>query len=93
MVFSGYGRPVAIERRMLVRRVDCRLHPFRTDQRFTGVIESADSGVTPDPDVIGKLEPDVRRTLNWVHIAARIENPPLELLRIGETPVVTIRER
>jgi hypothetical protein len=57
------------------------------------VIESADSGVAPDPDVIGKLEPDVRRTLNWVHIAARVENPPLGLLRIGETTVVTIRGR
>lgn len=57
------------------------------------MIESADSGVAPDPDVIGKLEPDVRRTLNWVHIAARVENPPLGLLRIGETTVVTIRGR
>jgi multidrug efflux system membrane fusion protein len=74
----------------------------RPDQRFTGVVESAGFGVTPDPDVIGKLAPglpDVQRTLNWVHLAARypvrvrMENPPRDLMRIGETAVVTIRGR
>jgi membrane fusion protein, multidrug efflux system len=74
----------------------------RPERRFTGVVESAGFGVTPDPDVIGHLEPglpDVQRTLNWVHLAARypvrvrIENPPPDLLRIGETAVVTIRGR
>jgi multidrug efflux system membrane fusion protein len=74
----------------------------RPDRRFTGVVESAGFGVTPDPDVIGKLAPglpDVQRTLNWVHLAARypvrvrIENPPPDLMRIGETAVVTIRGR
>jgi multidrug efflux system membrane fusion protein len=74
----------------------------RPDRRFTGVVESAGFGVTPDPDVIGKLTPDlpdVQRTLNWVHLAARypvrvrVENPPPDLMRIGETAVVTIRGR
>ena len=74
----------------------------RPDRRFRGVVESIGFGVTPDPDVIGELEPglpDVQRTLNWVHLAARypvrvrIENPPPDLMRIGETAVVTVQGR
>lgn len=72
----------------------------RAGERFRGVVDSIGFGVTPDPDVIGQLGPglpDVQRTLNWVHLAARypvrirVENPPPDLLRIGETAVVTIR--
>lgn len=72
----------------------------RPNQRFTGVVESTGFGVTPDPDVIGRLGPglpDVQRTLNWVHLAARypvrvrVDNPPPDLFRVGETAVVTIR--
>lgn len=68
--------------------------------RFSGVVDSVGFGVTPDPDVIGKLQPglpDVQRTLNWVHLASRypvrvrVQNPPPELFRIGESAVVTIR--
>jgi membrane fusion protein, multidrug efflux system len=68
--------------------------------RFSGVVESIGFGVTPDPDVIGKLEPglpDLQRTLNWVHLASRypvrirVENPTPDLFRIGESAVVTIR--
>src|ERR1700757_4027727 len=68
--------------------------------RFTGVVDSIGFGVTPDPDVIGRLEPglpDVQRTLNWVHLASRypvrvrVENPTPDLFRIGESAVVTIR--
>ena len=67
---------------------------------FLGVVESIGFGVTPDPDVIGRLEtglPDVQRTLNWVHLASRypvrvrVENPTPDLFRIGESAVVTIR--
>lgn len=74
-------------------------HP---DRRFTGVVDSIGFGVTPDEDVIGRLGPglpDVQRTLNWVHLAARypvrvrVENPPPDLLRVGETADVTIRGR
>jgi membrane fusion protein, multidrug efflux system len=68
--------------------------------RFTGVVDSIGFGVTPDPDVIGKLEPglpNVQRTLNWVHLASRypvrvrVQNPDPELFRVGETAVVTVR--
>jgi len=70
------------------------------NHRFAGVVDSVGFGVTPDADVIGKLEPglpDIQRTLNWVHLAARypvrvrVLNPPSNLFRIGETAVVTVR--
>ena len=70
--------------------------------RFAGVVDSVGFGVTPDPDVIGRLEPglpDVQRTLNWVHLASRfpvrvrVENPTPDLFRVGESAVVTIRGR
>ena len=72
----------------------------KPDVRFTGVVDSIGFGVTPDPDVIGRLEPglpDVQRTLNWVHLASRypvrvrVENPTPDLFRVGESAVVTIR--
>jgi multidrug efflux system membrane fusion protein len=68
--------------------------------RFAGVVDSVGFGVTPDPDVIGKLDsglPDLQRTLNWVHLASRypvrvrVQNPSPELFRVGESAVVTIR--
>src|ERR1700720_1173106 len=68
--------------------------------RFRGIVDSIGFGVTPDPDVIGKLDkglPDVQRTLNWVHLASRypvrvrVENPTPELFRVGESAVVTVR--
>ena len=68
--------------------------------RFTGVVDSVGFGVTPDPDVFGRLEPglpDAQRTLNWVHLASRypvrvrVQNPSPELFRVGESAVVTIR--
>jgi multidrug efflux system membrane fusion protein len=68
--------------------------------RFTGIVDSVGFGVTPDPDVVGKLDkglPDIQRTLNWVHLASRypvrvrVENPTPELFRVGESAVVTIR--
>jgi multidrug efflux system membrane fusion protein len=72
----------------------------KPNQRFAGVVDSVGYGVTPDPDVIGRLEtglPDVQRTLNWVHLASRypvrvrVENPAPELFRVGASAVVTIR--
>ena len=68
--------------------------------RFSGVVESIGFGVTPDEDVIGRLQqglPDVQRTLNWVHLASRypvrvrVENPPPDLFRVSESAVVVIR--
>lgn len=71
----------------------------RPNERFRGMVDSIGFGVTPDADVVGRLGPglpDVQRTLNWVHLAARypvrvrVENPPLDVLRVGQTAVVTI---
>jgi multidrug efflux system membrane fusion protein len=68
--------------------------------RFSGVVDSIGFGVTPDADVVGRLEsglPDVQRTLNWVHLASRypvrvrVENPPSDLFRVSESAVVVIR--
>jgi multidrug efflux system membrane fusion protein len=71
----------------------------RPDTRFPAVVDSVSFGVNPDPDTVGKLQPglpDVQRTLNWVHLATRypvrvrVENPPPDLFRIGESAVVKI---
>lgn len=68
--------------------------------RFKGVVDSVGFGVTPDADLIGQLTnglPDVQRTLNWVHLASRfpvrirLESPPNEIFRFGESAVVIIR--
>ena len=68
--------------------------------RFSGVVDSVGFGVTPDEDVIGRLQPglpDVQRTLNWVHLASRypvrvrVKDPPPELFRVSESAVVVIR--
>ena len=68
--------------------------------RFRGVVDSVGFGVTPDADLIGRLTnglPDVQRTLNWVHLASRfpvrvrLEAPPNEIFRFGESAVVVIR--
>jgi multidrug efflux system membrane fusion protein len=68
--------------------------------RFSGVVDSIGFGTTPDPDVIGRLDsglPDIQRTLNWVHLASRypvrvrVENPPADLFRVGESAIVEIR--
>jgi membrane fusion protein, multidrug efflux system len=74
----------------------------KPNERFSGVAESIGFGVTPDEDVIGRLQPglpDVQRTLNWVHLASRypvrvrVANPPAELFRVGESAVVRMRGR
>ena len=74
----------------------------RPNERFQGVVDSIGFGVAPDADVIGHLGPglpDVQRTLNWVHLAARypvrvrVENPPADIFRGGETAVVTVDGR
>jgi multidrug efflux system membrane fusion protein len=70
--------------------------------RLTGLVESIGFGVTPDADVVGRLQPglpDVQRTLNWVHLASRfpvrvrVDNAPPDLLRVSESAVVLIRGR
>ena len=68
--------------------------------RLRGVVESAGFGVTPDPDVVGKLTqglPDVQRTLNWVRLASRypvrirLIDPPPGVLRMGQVADVVMR--
>src|SRR6201993_5038755 len=69
-------------------------------EEFDGVVDSVGFGVTPDPDVVGVLEPGLPatdRTLNWVHLAARypvrvrILNAPGGFLRVGATSLVAIQ--
>ena len=69
-------------------------------ERFMGVVESTGYGVTPDPSILGRFTaglPDVQRTLSWVHLASRypvrirIQSPPSDGLRLGESAVVVIR--
>jgi membrane fusion protein, multidrug efflux system len=68
--------------------------------RLTGVVESTGYGVTPDPSLVGRFTtglPDVQRTLSWVHLASRypvrirIQSPPSDAIRLGESAVVVIR--
>jgi len=68
--------------------------------RLSGVVESTGYGVTPDPSILGRITPglpDVQRTLNWVHLASRypvrirIQSPPPDRMRLGESAVVVIR--
>lgn len=70
--------------------------------KLHGIVESVGYGVTPDPDVIGKLSqglPDVQRTLNWVRLASRypvrirITDPPAGGLRVGEVAIVGMRPK
>jgi multidrug efflux system membrane fusion protein len=73
----------------------------RPNVRYKGVVDSVGFGVTPDMDLVGRLAapglPDVQRTLNWVHLASRfpvrirIQDPPSEVFRLGESAVVIIR--
>lgn len=72
----------------------------RPGVRFRGVVDSVGFGVKPDADLIGQLTnglPDIQRTLNWVHLASRfpvrvrLESPPNDIFRFGESAVVVIR--
>jgi len=74
----------------------------KPDVHFSGVVDSIGFGVTPDADLVGRLEPglpEVQRTLNWVHLASRypvrirVENPPADLFRVSESAVVVMRGR
>jgi membrane fusion protein, multidrug efflux system len=68
--------------------------------RLTGIVESTGYGVIPDPSILGRITPglpDVQRTLSWVHLASRypvrirIQSPPSDGMRLGESAVVVIR--
>lgn len=73
----------------------------RPHVRYSGVVDSVGFGVTPDADLVGRLDspglPDVQRTLNWVHLASRfpvrvrILSQSPDVFRLGESAVVIIR--
>jgi membrane fusion protein, multidrug efflux system len=72
----------------------------KPNERFMGIVDSVGFGVTPNEDVVGRFQeglPDVQRTLNWVHLASRypvrirVNNPPPDLFRVGQSAVVIIR--
>ena len=69
-------------------------HP---DRKFNGHVESLGFGVLPEDAKSANGLPDIERTLNWVHLAARfpvrvrIDDPDPRLFRIGETAVTIVR--
>jgi multidrug efflux system membrane fusion protein len=69
-------------------------HPNR---RFKGHVESVGYGVLPEDARLANGLPNIERTLNWVHLSARfpvrvrIDDPDLQLFRIGETAVTVVR--
>jgi len=70
-------------------------------RKFEGTVESIGFGVAPDESLNGaslhKTLPEIQRTLNWVHLATRfpvrvrVENPPMELFRIGTSATIVVR--
>ena len=70
----------------------------KPNQRFSGKVESIGNGILPEDGKAVDGLPDISRTLNWVHLAARfpvrirVENPDPSLFRIGTTAVVIVRE-
>src|ERR1700733_7306966 len=68
--------------------------------RVTGVVESIGYGVVPDPSIVGRITPGLpagQRPLSWVRWASRypvrirIQSPPSDAIRLGESAVVVIR--
>lgn len=71
----------------------------RPGEKFQGVVESTGFGVTPDVGLVGNLSqglPDVQRSLNWVHLAARfpvrirVTPPSSDAFRVGASAMVKI---
>jgi multidrug efflux system membrane fusion protein len=71
----------------------------RPHRKFQGVVESIGFGVTPDESLIGKASrdlPDVQRSLDWVHLAARFPvrirlDPSSDDFRVGASAMVVVR--
>jgi multidrug efflux system membrane fusion protein len=67
------------------------------DRRFTGLVESIGYGVFPEDGSVAAGLPNIERTLNWVHLAARfpvrvrVQDPDPTLFRIGATAVTVVR--
>jgi multidrug efflux system membrane fusion protein len=73
----------------------------RRGQKFAGTVESVGFGVTPDVSLVGGISqglPDVQRSLNWVHLAARfpvrirVGSPSPDAFRIGASAMVVVHE-
>ncbi len=71
----------------------------RPGEKFEGTVDSTGFGVTPDASLVGNLSqglPDVQRSLNWVHLAARfpvrirVNAPSPEAFRIGASAMVVV---
>ena len=69
-------------------------HP---DRKFNGVVESVGFGVFPEDGGVADGLPNIDRTLNWVHLSSRfpvrvrVQDPDLNLFRIGSTAVTVVR--
>ena len=71
----------------------------RSGVKFEGIVDSTGFGVTPDVSLVGNMAqglPDVQRSLNWVHLAARfpvrirVNAPSPEAFRIGASAMVRV---
>jgi multidrug efflux system membrane fusion protein len=77
-------------------RVDVYLME-RPDRKFQGVVESVGYAVFPEDGKVSAGLPDIEKTLNWVHLAARfpvrvrVEDPDPSLFRIGASSVTVVR--
>jgi multidrug efflux system membrane fusion protein len=69
-------------------------HP---DRKFNGVVQSIGHGVFPEDGKVAAGLPEIERTLNWVHLSTRfpvrvrVQDPDLDLFRIGATAVTVVR--
>ncbi|MEL4013700.1 multidrug transporter subunit MdtN [Dryocola clanedunensis] len=71
-----------------------------TGVKFDGHVDSISYGITPeDGGNLASGLPDVRRTINWVHVSQRfpvkirITNPDESLFRVGASAVATLNTR
>lgn len=71
-----------------------------TSRPVEGVVESVGYGVEPSEGTINaKGMPEIPRSLNWVRVAQRfpvrirVVNPPANLLRVGASAMVTVRDK
>lgn len=74
----------------------------RPDRKFEGTVESTGFGVMPDQSLVGGLSkdlPDVRRSLNWVHLATRfpvrvrVDHPLADYFRVGASAMVVVHSQ
>lgn len=71
-----------------------------TSRPVKGIVDSVGYGVEPDEGTVNaKGMPEIPRSLNWVRVAQRfpvrirVENPPADLLRVGASAMVSVRDK